>query len=536
MKVMDMTYHGNTNFRIGLLALTAAIISVSCARDLGNYSYRELDEPVVGGIAESYETLTMDNLNIIVSIEGGAGEDSYDYEWKVIDRNNDNEETVIGTERDLSYTVVLSPGAYSLYYTLTEKESGLMWQTTSSLTVSSSMSEGWMVLCSDNGEARLDFISEVTGRTYTDILGSGMENGMPRYMGPRKIQWLSTNADESSPYYLLTDDGATRLGKDSFEWKEEYSLVYESGAGTDLRPHSIVSSGIGKMLVSGTDAHYCEMLGFSGLYGSAINDGFEAAPQIGANVLATQIYAAVYLLYDMTGKKFMAYCPLLDDIGGYGTLQEMDAMGQIAEEQTAGKEGSDGVVETVAFEYPEGYDYVYMENTGYDPGNAYMGVTYTILADGDRRYVYGIQCGDMLTYADCTFVLGKAAYCDISGCTDITGGDNLYAFSSLRSYMYHASGGRIYRTDLSKSPAVSELQIELPGETVTCLKFNLYRNSGNSRKSYDLIIGSETADGKGILRIYEGYDSVGDFSGKEPVETYDGFATIVDVSYKERTY
>ena len=76
MKVMDMTYHGNTNFRTGLLALTAAIISVSCARDLGNYSYRELDEPVVGGIAESYETLTMDNLNIIVSIEGGAGEDS----------------------------------------------------------------------------------------------------------------------------------------------------------------------------------------------------------------------------------------------------------------------------------------------------------------------------------------------------------------------------------------------------------------------------------------------------------------------------
>lgn len=56
-----------------------------------------------------------------------------------------------------------------------------------------------------------------------------------------------------------------------------------------------------------------------------------------------------------------------------------------------------------------------MENTCYDPGNASMGVTYTILVDGDRRYVYGIQCGDMLVYADCSYVLGYLSEEDFSG-------------------------------------------------------------------------------------------------------------------------
>lgn len=344
-------------------ALLPVLFLCACARDLGNYDYTELDGPSIGGIVDSYEVLTFGTLDISPVIEGGAGEDGYSYEWKVIDNNNDNEETVLALTKDLDYEVTLDPGSYSMYYTLTEKDTGITWQVSSVLTVNSSMSEGWMVLCSDEGEARLDFISAITGDTYTDVLKEAVKDGMPVYHGPRKIQWLSTMTDSSSPYYLLTDDGATRLGKDTFGWEEDYAIVYESGAGIELAPYSIVCSGIGKMLVSGTDAYYCEVLGISGLYGSAVNQGFKVAPAIGANVLAGTIYAAVYLLYDTDNRKFMAFCPQLDDIGGYATLQEMDEMGAIAEEQTAGKEGCEGVVETVSFDYPEGYEYVYMEKT-----------------------------------------------------------------------------------------------------------------------------------------------------------------------------
>jgi len=42
-------------------------------------------------------------------------------------------------------------------------------------------------------------------------------------------------------------------------------------------------------------------------------------------------------------------------------------------------------------------------------------------------------------------------------------------------------------------------------------------------------------DGAGVLRVYEGRESDGDFSDVQPL-VYDGFAEIVDVTYKERVY
>lgn len=513
-----------------LLMALAVVSAASCSRDLGNYDYRNLDEPVISGIEENIERLTQEQLAISPVITGGLSEDSYDYEWKTIDKNGESEGVIIGQEKNLDYKVILSPGEYALYYTLTEKDSGIYWQFESTLKVSSSMSEGWMVLCSDGGRTRLDFISEVTGKTYADVLKDNKD--MPAFDGPRKIHWQSAMSFADSPYYLFTDGGATRLGKDSFGWTEEYRMVYEMASMADVAPSMMVSAGFGKLIVGGTDVYYSENMGIRGLYGSPVNKGFRAAPYIGANVSAEQ-YASVYLLYDMDNRKFMAYCPLLEknDLGAQEPLAGMDEMGLIAE-GLAGT-GQESVVGNAFERYPEGYELVYMENTLYDPGNAYMGVTYSVLADGARRYVYGIQLGDMLRFSQCPYVLGKAYYGDISSCSGISGDGVLYAFSSLKNYMYYAVGDTVYGVDLNMSPLSGKVQFKLDGENITCLKFNLFKQS-KDRRSYNLIVGSEK-DGAGILRVYEGYESDGDFSGVTP-EVYGGFAEIVDVTYKERTY
>ena len=511
------------------ISLYACLCIASCSADEGNYIYSDLNELAITGV-EDTEVLTYSRLVITPDLGTGAlSDDAYAYEWKVVDRSNDYEQTVIGEERNLDYEVVLAPSLYSLFYKVTEKETGLYWLTEVQLTVSSSMSEGWMVLCSDSGRARLDVVSAVTGETYHDVLA---DNGCPEYMGPRKIQWLSEKTDAASPYYLLTDEGATRLGKDDFSWKPEYDFAYEAAVNEKLVPHSIVSSGFGKVIVSGGKAHYCEIMGIDGLYGSAVNKKFDVAPYVGANVLATQIYASVHLLYDVDNCRFMAYCPLLsyNDLGGLEPLADMEEFAQIA----GGMAADAGVVGTAFQDWPEGLTFVYLENSRYDPGNGKMGMTYVILADGQKRYLYGIQLGDMLRYADCTYVLGKGFYGDLSSCTGITSPDNLYAFSSLKNYMYYAQGGTVYRVDLSETPLKAEKQFALSGETVTCLKFNLYQRSENMQKSYDLIVGSMKG-GEGKVRVYEGRESGGDFRNVEPA-VYGGFAEVVDVTYKERVY
>ena len=513
-----------------MLVLAVCALVIACSQDKGNYDYVELNEPKVSGI-QDMNVLTFAQLRIEPVLEGGEfPESEYSFQWKVLDNVELTDPVVISESRVLDYEVTLAPGSYTLFLVITENATGLYWQFESQLTVSSSMSEGWMVLCSDQGRARLDFVSVVTGETYRDVL---RDNGMPQMNGPRRIQWLSDKTDASSPYYLLTDDGATRLGRDAFEWKPEYDFAYEVAVSDRLIPSSITSAGFGKVIVSGEDAHYCEVMGIDGLYGSAINKDFSVAPFVGANVLATQVYAAVYLLYDTDNLRFMTYCSLLatNDLGNLNPVSTMEEMGQIAEGMAPGS----GVVGNAFKEWPEGKELVYMENTRYDPGNAKMGMTYALLKDGRSCSLYGIQLGDILRYADCTYVLGKGYYGDLSQCRDILHPAALYAFSSLKGCMYYALDGTVYRVDLSENPAREEPMFSLEGERITCMKFNLYRRSENMQKSYDLVIGSVSGSGEGKLRIYEGRESGGDFKNVEP-QVYEGFAEIVDVEYKERIY
>ena len=505
-----------------------AVLMLSCSQDKGNYDYIELDEPVISGL-QDMSVLTFARLQLAPDLGAGFNAGAYDFEWMVLDDSGTSEPVVIGNELNLDYEVSLAPGSYTLFFTVTEKSTGLYWREEVSLVVSSSVSEGWMVLCSDGGRARLDVVSAVTGETFTDVL---KDSGMPEMHGPRRIQWLSDKTDASSPYYLLTDDGATRLGKDAFEWKPEYAFSYEVAGQDDIAPYSIVSAGFGHVVVSGTDAHYREVMGIDGLYGSAVNKGFAVSPYVGANVLATQVYAAVYLLYDIDAKRMVAFCPLLstNDLGALDPVAGMDEMGQIAEGMAPGA----GVLGNAFDRWPSGYDLVYMENTRYDPGNAKMGMTYVLLSDGGKCYLYGVQLGDMLRYADCTYVLGKGYYADLSSCKDILADGALYAFSSLKNCMYYAVGGTIYKVDLSADKPKAEVHLSFAGETVTCLKFNLYQKTENYQKSYDLLVATEKK-GEGYLRIYEGRDSEGDFRNVEPA-VYGGFAHIKDVTYKERVY
>ncbi len=514
------------NLHVYLLGL----FMMACAEDKGNYRYHDLIEPEISGVQEELSVLTYASLQLNPELGANAkGEEQYNYEWKVINQDETHEVTVIGNTRNLDYQVELAPGIYTLYFTVTEKSSGLYWRQNYSLTVSDATTEGWMILCSDNGRARLDMVSAVTGETYIDILKDNKD--MPAYQGPRKIQWLSKHADSNSPYYLLTDQGATRLGKDKFAWKEEYDFKYEVATLADLCPYYITLAGFGRIMVSGTDAYYNETISFSGLYGDKINEGFAVAPYIGANISAS-MYAAVYLMYDMDNKRFVTYCPMMQikDLGGFEPLQEITAMEDLAR---IAQKDNNVVVGTAFDEYPVGYDYVYMENTKYDAGNAKMGTTYTLLKDENGKlHVYGIQLGDFMLFADCSYILGRAYYGDLSGCIDIEKENNLYAFSSLRNYMYYAVDGTLYRVDLSEKPLKATKQFTLPGETITCLKFNLYQNNPNDKRSYDLVVGS-VKDGKGTLRIYEGMTTEGDFSAVTP-EIHTGFAEIVDATYRER--
>lgn len=512
-----------------IYSILGGLLLASCANDMGNYDYRDLVEPDITGVEAALSVLAYDRLQLTPEVGGGEfPDDRYAFEWRTL-AESDQTVTVIGTSRALDYEVVLPAGAYTLYFKVIEKASGVYWQTSYALQVSESTSEGWMVLCADGAEerARLDMVSAVTGQTYTDILRN---NGMPSMTGPRRIQW-SRFADRNSPYYLLTDDGATRLGRNGFEWKEEYLLRYEMGTSGDPKPAAINDVTAAKMMVSDGKTYYADCFGPIGLFGPINDAGLNAAPVIGGNLSTQNIFVPVALLYDLDNKCFMGYAPNLrsDDVGGYPALNEMNDLVKLLGEMDNG-----GQVTGNAFEeFPRGMDFVHMENTKYDPNNTNMGVTYTVLRDGGSYYLYGTQLGELwraVTIGDCAYALGKTYYGDLTGCTNIAQAKH-FAFSSLKNYMYYAVGGTVYRVDLAETPLTATTQFSLVGETITCLKFNIYRQSANQLRSYDLVVGSVKGDA-GTLRIYEGFDSDGNFRGVAP-EVHAGLGRIVDAAYRE---
>lgn len=144
---------------ICLLLLLAGISS--CYKDKGNYNYSELLEITIDSIQESYGSYALiDTLRIRPKISPENLE--YDYWWGVYETNVQGYAPQLDTlyyTRDLEMPMTLSPGTYSLVFCAKEKSTGVAGLTRASLTVVTTLSEGWYVLRSQNGYTDLDLFT-----------------------------------------------------------------------------------------------------------------------------------------------------------------------------------------------------------------------------------------------------------------------------------------------------------------------------------------------------------------------------------------
>lgn len=110
--------------------LVAGFLLVACTEDKGNYDYRNLTELEISGVDDNISVLTHNRLQLTPDFGTSAlPDDRYEFEWKVINQDIENEvETVIGNTRNLDYEVTLNADVYILYFTVTEKDTGIYWQ------------------------------------------------------------------------------------------------------------------------------------------------------------------------------------------------------------------------------------------------------------------------------------------------------------------------------------------------------------------------------------------------------------------------
>ncbi|MBD0830544.1 PKD-like family lipoprotein [Aestuariibaculum sediminum] len=493
---------------LALLVLSAGLLN-ACSEDLGNYDYNDINEVVFGNMDTHYEALLGEPFEVKPELsftqDAIGNEEDYEYNWSAVriaaqvlpaERG-----TVIGSDKDLILEAVqLPPGEYSVHYRVTDKKTGVQWNAQFYLNVNSAIYEGYMLLCDDNGTARLDMLSLISGE-YTpikdvlDYAGSSLKlEGAPKfvYCYPYEYGFYGV--------YVSTDGtGTTKIHPDTFDWKPEYYLSYEmldASAPTDFEADFINISSFGSNTsLMGKDGNlYYYFRTFQYQYSIPINTVVSEAEYFKAAPFVADCYLFLNILYDEDNQRFLKHtynqqsCSLLPN----GTL----------------------------FDYNTGKDLLYMTRTEYNGGEVHA-----ILKDPADSKLYLARMTVSLFGA-----VNQAYYAEIPAeiAADMNQAEN-FAVSPEFGYLLYNVGSKVYEYDFSLK--TSKLVLDKGNEEITLMKFEgrnrIPREYANDLHVYTYDSGAQN----GAVERY----TVPPVNGDLILETrHDGFGKIVSASYRIR--
>lgn len=492
-----------------LLFLTSLI---ACKKDLGNYTYHEINDVNISGIDPVYNVLLGEKFNIKpilnFSLDNNFDENNYTYDWVALKTDGVLPLEVrknLATTRNLEIPITIPSGPYTAYYRITDKRTGVMYQATFKLNVQTSIYEGWLVLSDVNNTARLDMVSNINNAfvNYTDVLdkvGSELKlTGKP--IDVHCYAYMPTFYG----IYISTDKSTDKIEPETFKWLNTYNLKYEVLGNTPSDFHadgfSKVTGGNNYMYAANYVYYYYS--DYQIRYSTPINlvKGellpFKASPFMASTTAAN--LDALALLFDIEKKRFVRH------INNEGTSTLMPT-GTLFDYNNVGK------------------DLVYMEGTTYNGSDAFA-----VLKDPLTQKSYlariGLKNGFIQNY-----------YGEITG-TDIDKAEK-FAVSPEFGYLFYNVGSKVYEYDMVLK--TSKLMLDKGADKISLLKFHKFDRSGATRPYYqtrikNLMIGSYNpslpADKNGTLELY----TVPPVNGNIVLaESFTGFGKIVSVSYRER--
>lgn len=175
----------------------------ACYDDKGSYDYHDICEVNIEGLESVYETVYRESVleidPTVTVTEGNIGDTTrFAYEWRANVPYNSTE--LIGTERILNYRVELAPRDYTLYFRVTDRQTGVVTVATSTLKVGTAYSKGILLIGENTqGEADVQMLSMVKDTVlYKELLKN---SGLPVLKNPVDI--IHTGAAGNSNYIKL---------------------------------------------------------------------------------------------------------------------------------------------------------------------------------------------------------------------------------------------------------------------------------------------------------------------------------------------
>lgn len=445
---------------------------LSCSRDLGNYDYHDINEITVKDLGGNHTLLyKTDTLFINPELEfslDGDNPDRFEYEWKLVSNSNftvsAKRGTIIGTERNLAYPVMASPGSYTLYLKVKDKETSVVWSGYTLLNIKIPSATGFLLIGEDDeGFVEVELVAMSADDT-TIIKGLSHDNGVPRFKGAVDI--LHTGGYPPRPnivkQWMIGKEDAYFVNPVSFEtspnniFRPQIFTNYELPQNifpVDIAPRINSSSGtlvngLRRIVVTNTGHAFTSDLtsGGNDFYGNPVNR------LAGVNTSTFKVFSKVmhgpgslstYTLFDLDNKRFVyasssaANVNLLSD-------RPTDPFPWNQTDRTI----------------------VYAENTRNTDGGSFYGNTFALMKNetSGQYFIY--------KFASTNTPVKRNGYTvDMNNSSNLAK-SKLYAFASLKTALFFVDGSKLYAYDYNISNEKIIL-IKDFGDEITMLKCDI---------------------------------------------------------------
>lgn len=219
-----------------LPALALGFLAASCVDDKGSYDYTPINEVSFEDIESVYNAIQgFTELEIDPKVTGdiyGKDLDNYEFQWHLCragigDSDSHRNHRFLGDEKTLKWLVDEPVGDYTIYFTVTDKTSGLSKYASTTLSVKSSFARGFMLLGTDGDDdlIQMDMLAMPAAGDTAIVENAFVNNGSLRK--PRKI--FDTGAYQITPecdfVWLFAEDDSWQLSPKQTEDNKEFDVM-----------------------------------------------------------------------------------------------------------------------------------------------------------------------------------------------------------------------------------------------------------------------------------------------------------------------
>jgi hypothetical protein len=534
---------------------TLAILAFSaCKKDLGNYSYTQPNtitiatdvqsvDPTVVFSNDSISLKQADTLKMSVVLTQTKPSDSLSYQWMIIQAaaNLQNPPLyIIGTSKQLTAKINLSPNLYRLVCKVTDNTTGVSFYKFYPLNVDTSPwgNEGWVVLQDQSADGGCDVSVIATrdgstgGTIYPNVYS--LANGHKLPLGTYKVNvlnYLATLRNQKISFFY--PNGGLQVRSTDFADSSSHTSWFLLDPSTiNLQLNGVVSGGQSEYLINDKQLYFR----FVNSNTIKIPPVLFSPPLLGTWTLAPFVLNNAgsdyyYTLYDQANKCFLMYNVQTNTLIPTGRADIPNShFVPYAGVATAlnPTTGSGFDLNNI------GKNMVYAENSQVQTTS---NATHSCLFrnnTGDSTWLYQIPVA--VAYVN-NFTTGRylLTSAKVPGINTAT----MFAFPTflnLPGKFYYVSDNNINTCTIGTlATSASTVGYSFPAGTII-KAMKVFKSGYTTPPASDskvlVVATDETANGQGNNVYFLNISSTGDISST-PIQVYKGFDKIVDVAFKK---